>query len=205
MKNKDTKIEHILQNSFEDYSLPEFKNSWGEIRTNFLKKKLLQFSFNSFNSFNIYTGIILSVMVIIPTILFVSSQDANSSQPQIQLIMSDTVYLINDFAEKNEDTKPVSQQNVSTVSLTKEFSDNSIYENNTVFNTNTTRENVEHETPKGDFEPTLQVVEPVDSSKNNVSNTDTASQVPKSTKKKVIVIQKPPVIVYDTVVKNVNQ
>lgn len=201
MEHKDNKIEQMLQNSFEDYSLPEFKNSWGAIRKTFLKKKLLQFSLKTVN---IYTGIILSAIMVIPTILFVSSQDTNFNDPQIQLIVSDTVYVIDNFTEIHEDTNSVLLQDFSTVSSIKDFSENASSENNTINTTNTKRKNVEQETQNVNFD-SMQVVETVDSSKNDVSNTDTSSNILQSTKKKVIVVQKPPIILYDTVVKKVSQ
>jgi hypothetical protein len=60
-KNNTDPIEQLLSDTFDDYSVPEFKNSWTKIKTKVLKHQLLKFNLYQFN---IYYGAIVAGAII---------------------------------------------------------------------------------------------------------------------------------------------
>ena len=79
MKKQNTdSIDQLLSDTFDDYSVPEFRNSWSKIKTEVFKQRF--FKFNVYQ-FNVYYGIVAAGAMITAGILFYDSSAPDRSAP----------------------------------------------------------------------------------------------------------------------------
>ena len=71
-------IEQLLTNTFDDYSVPEFKNSWPGIKSEVFRKQFLKFKLYQFNA---YYGIVAVATMITAGILFFSPSEPEKALP----------------------------------------------------------------------------------------------------------------------------
>jgi hypothetical protein len=71
-------IEQLLTNTFDDYSVPEFKNSWPGIKREVFRKQFFKFKLYQFN---VYYGIVAVATMITAGILFFSPSEPEKALP----------------------------------------------------------------------------------------------------------------------------
>lgn len=62
MKNNNDNIEKLLTDTFDNYTVPEYKNSWEKIKSRVSKQRFLKFNPYSFNIY--YTFVATSVLAV---------------------------------------------------------------------------------------------------------------------------------------------
>src|SRR5690606_12244857 len=81
MKKSDDIFENLLRDSYEDYSIPEFKNSWAKIHSKILKRNFFKFQLNIFN---IYYSVLIVSSVIIGSIALNNNTSTLTTIEQIE-------------------------------------------------------------------------------------------------------------------------
>jgi len=81
MKKSDDIFENLLRDSYEDYSIPEFKNSWAKIHSKILKRNFFKFQLNIFN---IYYSVLIVSSVIIGSIALNNNTSSLTTIEQIE-------------------------------------------------------------------------------------------------------------------------
>jgi hypothetical protein len=71
-------IEQLLSNTFDDYSVPEFRNSWTEVKNEVFRKQFFKFNLYQFNA---YYGIVAVATILGAGILFFSPSGPEKALP----------------------------------------------------------------------------------------------------------------------------